>query len=79
VVAATARRDGDPTARLARRDRVEDRVLDQRLQDERWHQARHRLRVRFQAELKPILQTEALDLQVAADERPLLSDRDLVQ
>lgn len=58
---------------------MQDRVLDERLQDEGRDQLFHRPRVRLQVKAKPLLQAQALDLQIAAYERPFVGQGHLVE
>src|SRR5580704_18513514 len=66
----------DRRAGLARRHRVLDAVLDERLHRERWDSHRSELRRRVELVAEPVAESYALDLEVVSDDAQLLAERD---
>jgi len=70
--------DLDPSRSDATRDAMTDRVLDERLEDERRHGSVERLAGDVDAIGKAVGEADALDLQIRFDELQLLAQRNFV-
>ena len=68
--------DADRAAFLERLDAVVDRVLEQRLQDQRRHLRVHRQAVELPVHFQPIAEPQALDPLVGARDLDLVRQRD---
>src|SRR5262249_56320052 len=77
AITAAAGGDADVTGRLARRDPVADRVLDERLQQEVRHPRGQRLRGYVDRDVEAIGEAHLLYRHVLADEAGLVLERHL--